>query len=240
MIKRLDKNREAEGDKKPAVTDEDDVTPVAPNTVAATATQTTSPPKPATNISAPAATTAPVAPAIASAVATPTVQMTASSQYKSAEFASSSTQAGLDAIPNIDQGIIERKMLLEEAKFDLDREKTRHTIKMELMKERFRQEQLAKEEERNNSKEAESWMKAYWRPAMGWLYMAICAFDFIIAPILTMAMPIYLKMLGATTFNYTQWTSLTLANGGLAHLAFGAILGITAWTRGQEKLAKMG
>ena len=83
-------------------------------------------------------------------------------------------------------------------------------------------------------------MKAYWRPAMGWLYMIICAFDFIIGPILTMAMPIFLKGLGAASVTYTQWASLTLSNGGLIHLAFGAILGITAWTRGQEKINKMG
>ena len=83
-------------------------------------------------------------------------------------------------------------------------------------------------------------MKAYWRPAMGWLYMLICAFDFIIGPMLTMAMPVFLKSLGAAQVSYTQWQSLTLANGGLIHLAFGAILGITAWTRGQEKIAKMG
>jgi hypothetical protein len=34
---------------------------------------------------------------------------------------------------------------------------------------------------------------------------------------------------------YTAWESLTLSNGGLIHLAFGAILGVTAWTRGMEK-----
>ena len=83
-------------------------------------------------------------------------------------------------------------------------------------------------------------MKAFWRPAMGWLYMLICAFDFIIAPILTMTMPVYLKMLGAAQISYMQWQSLTLSNGGLIHLAFGAILGVAAWTRGQEKISKMG
>ena len=55
---------------------------------------------------------------------------------------------------------------------------------------------------------------------------------------LAMAMPLFLKSLGATTVTYTQWQSLTLQNGGLIHLAFGAILGVTAWTRGQEKAAK--
>ena len=36
---------------------------------------------------------------------------------------------------------------------------------------------------------------------------------------------------------YIAWQSLTLSNGGLIHLAFGAILGVSAWTRGQEKIA---
>ena len=27
------------------------------------------------------------------------------------------------------------------------------------------------------SKQEEHWIKAYWRPAMGWLYMAICFFE---------------------------------------------------------------
>ena len=32
-----------------------------------------------------------------------------------------------------------------------------------------------------------------------------------------------------------QWQSLTLQGGGLFHIAFGAILGAAAWTRGMEK-----
>ena len=39
------------------------------------------------------------------------------------------------------------------------------------------------------------------------------------------------------TVPYQVWTSLTLSNGGLIHLAFGAILGVAAFTRGQEKIA---
>ena len=152
----------------------------------------------------------------------------------------SSTGADLSAISDINADIVSRKMALEEAKFRLDEEKSRHAVYMEIRREDFREQQLREEEEKNSKKEGEHWMKAYWRPAMGWLYMLICAFDFIIAPMLSMAMPLYLKTLGANTVTYTQWQSLTLANGGLIHLAFGAILGITAYTRGQEKIAKMG
>jgi len=88
------------------------------------------------------------------------------------------------------------------------------------------------------SKEEEHWVKAYWRPAMGWLYMAICMFDFIIFPMLAMFLPVIEKGFGVQ-IGYTPWVSLSLSNGGLIHLAFGAILGVSAWTRGQEKLAKL-
>ena len=89
------------------------------------------------------------------------------------------------------------------------------------------------------SKQEEHWVKAYWRPAMGWLYMAICFMDFIGFPAVSMILPVIYKNLGAQ-LTYTPWASLTLSNGGLIHLAFGAILGVSAWTRGQEKLAKIG
>jgi len=87
-------------------------------------------------------------------------------------------------------------------------------------------------------KEDEHWVKAYWRPAMGWLYMAICFMDFIGFPMISMFLPVVFKGLGVQV-NYVPWQSLTLSNGGLIHLAFGAILGVTSFMRGQEKLAKM-
>jgi hypothetical protein len=164
---------------------------------------------------------------------------TPSTQYASTVTAANIT-SNVDAVPNSDADIVSRKMSLEEAKFKLEKEKTQHAMYMEIRKEDFRQSELKVEQEINSKKEHEHWMKAYWRPAMGWLYMIICAFDFIVGPVLAMAMPIFLKGLGAASVSYTQWESLTLSNGGLIHLAFGAILGITAWTRGQEKISKMG
>lgn len=83
----------------------------------------------------------------------------------------------------------------------------------------------------------ENWVKAYWRPAMGWLYMAMCAMDFIIFPIISMIHPVVMRSY-KYDMNYMPWQSLTLSNGGMIHIAFGAILGVAAWTRGQEKLAK--
>jgi hypothetical protein len=74
-------------------------------------------------------------------------------------------------------------------------------------------------------------IKGYWRPAMGWLYMVMCAFDFIVFPLVNQIVPIITKI------PYKPWESLTLSNGGMIHLAFGAILGVAAWSRGQEKMA---
>ena len=96
-------------------------------------------------------------------------------------------------------------------------------LKMELEKKQW---------EAQNAKENEHWMKSYWRPAMGWLYMLMCFCDFVAFPIISMFMPQFIK--GMT---YIPWKSITLDNGGLIHMAFGAILGVAAWTRGQEKIA---
>lgn len=83
----------------------------------------------------------------------------------------------------------------------------------------------------------ENWIKSYWRPAMGWLYMAICFMDFIFFPMFAMVLPALMKSWGVEgVTGYKPWESLTLSNGGLIHLAFAAILGVTAWTRGMERI----
>lgn len=82
----------------------------------------------------------------------------------------------------------------------------------------------------------ENWIKSYWRPAMGWLYMVICFFDFVLFPALAMILPAILKGMGVES-QYQVWQSLTLANGGLVHIAFGAIVGVSAWSRGREKMS---
>jgi len=80
------------------------------------------------------------------------------------------------------------------------------------------------------------WVRTHWRPAMGWLYMLICFMDFVMFPLLAMFIPVIMKSFGLADTAYAAWESLTLSNGGIMHLAFGAILGVTAWTRGQEKI----
>ena len=74
-------------------------------------------------------------------------------------------------------------------------------------------------------------MNSKWRPMMGWLYMATCTMDFVVFPILW-------SLLQTTQGNaITQWQPLTLQGAGLYHLAMGAVLGLTAFGRTQEKIA---
>lgn len=80
-------------------------------------------------------------------------------------------------------------------------------------------------------KKDEDWMQKKWRPAMGWMYMVVCFFDMVIFPV---AWSI-LQTLQHQTI--TQWNPLTLQGAGLFHLAMGAVLGIAAFGRTQEKIA---
>ena len=82
-----------------------------------------------------------------------------------------------------------------------------------------------------SEKKKEDWMNSKWRPAMGWLYMAVCAFDFILFPVLWSLLQTVVKA------PVTQWNPLTLQGAGLFHIAMGAVLGIAAMGRTQEKLA---
>jgi len=87
---------------------------------------------------------------------------------------------------------------------------------------------MAQEEKESGSAE---WMQKLWRPAMGWMYMIICLADMIVFPVLW-------SLLQAMTHTaITQWNPLTLQGAGLFHIAMGAVLGISAFGRTQEKLA---
>jgi hypothetical protein len=87
-----------------------------------------------------------------------------------------------------------------------------------------------KQWEAENSKQNEDWMVKKWRPAMGWTYMAICILDMAVFPVMWAAVQVL------TITPLTQWNPLTLQGAGLFHLAMGAVLGIAAWSRGQEKI----
>ena len=84
----------------------------------------------------------------------------------------------------------------------------------------------------SNGNTKEDWMSKKWRPMMGWVYMSTCTFDFVIAPILWSILQAYSG--GAVT---SQWMPLTLQGAGLYHVAMGAVLGLTAFGRTQEKIA---
>jgi hypothetical protein len=79
----------------------------------------------------------------------------------------------------------------------------------------------------------EDWMTSKWRPMMGWMYMTVCIFDFIIFPILWSLIQ-SMSLHGSVTM---QWQPLTLQGAGLFHMAMGAVLGVAAYGRTQEKLA---
>jgi hypothetical protein len=90
-------------------------------------------------------------------------------------------------------------------------------------------------EQKEEDKKTEDWMTKKWRPMMAMMYMSVCAFDFIVAPILWAVVQFWET--SAANDAFRQWSPLTLQGAGLFHMAMGAVLGITAWSRGQEKLA---
>ena len=83
-----------------------------------------------------------------------------------------------------------------------------------------------------SEKKKEDWMNSKWRPMMGWMYMAVCSCDFILFPVLWS-----LHQSLAHGNVSSQWQPLTLQGAGLFHIAMGAVLGIAAMGRTQEKLA---
>jgi len=78
----------------------------------------------------------------------------------------------------------------------------------------------------------EDWMNSKWRPMMGWVYMMTCTADFVIFPILWSVLQSISH--GQVT---SQWQPLTLQGAGLYHIAMGAVLGLAAFGRTQEKIA---
>lgn len=102
-----------------------------------------------------------------------------------------------------------------------------------------------------NIDQTESWLNRTWRPAAAVVYLAICLFDFIIAPAFMgfkssnlAQMAASLKDLDASVAialvqNRTPWVPLTMSGSGLFHVAFGAILGVAAWTRGNAQIEQI-
>jgi hypothetical protein len=84
-------------------------------------------------------------------------------------------------------------------------------------------------------KKGEDWMQKKWRPAMGWMYMIVCVFDFVLFPILWAIVQFWET--SSVNDAFRQWNPLTLQGAGLFHMAMGAVLGIAAFGRTQEKVA---
>ena len=77
----------------------------------------------------------------------------------------------------------------------------------------------------------EDWMNSKWRPMMGWSYMLTCIADFVVFPVLWSV----LQSVSKGQVNM-QWQPITLQGAVLYHIAMGAVLGIAAYGRTQEKL----
>lgn len=88
-----------------------------------------------------------------------------------------------------------------------------------------------KQQKETKEKQDEHWMNAKWRPMMGWMYMAVCTCDFVLFPVLWSVLQSLSH--GQVT---SQWQPLTLQGAGLFHLAMGAVIGVSAYGRTQEKL----
>ena len=89
---------------------------------------------------------------------------------------------------------------------------------------------MSEEIKSESEKKKEDWMNSKWRPMMGWMYMLVCTADFILFPVMWSLLQTFAKA------PITQWMPLTLQGAGLFHIAMGAVLGIAAFGRTQEKL----
>jgi hypothetical protein len=83
----------------------------------------------------------------------------------------------------------------------------------------------------------DDWMQSHWRPMMAMMYLAVCVFDFILAPILFTTVQFWETSEANDAFR--QWEPITLQATGFFHIAMGAVLGISAYGRTKEKCAKI-
>lgn len=84
-------------------------------------------------------------------------------------------------------------------------------------------------------KKQEDWMTKKWRPMMAVMYMVCCLMDFAVFPIMFTIVQFWETAVQNDAFR--QWAPITLQGGGLFHVAMGAVLGVSAYGRTQEKVA---
>jgi hypothetical protein len=91
-----------------------------------------------------------------------------------------------------------------------------------------------KEAKVEKKKPDDDWMTRKWRPMMAIMYMFCCLADFFIFPIMFTVVQFWETQAANDAFR--QWIPITLQGGGLFHVAMGAVLGVSAYGRTQEKL----
>jgi hypothetical protein len=92
-----------------------------------------------------------------------------------------------------------------------------------------------KQEEKELKKKEDDWMTKKWRPMMAMMYMICCLCDFALFPIMFTIVQFWETAVQNDAFR--QWVPITLQGGGLFHVAMGAVLGVSAFGRTQEKIA---
>lgn len=75
--------------------------------------------------------------------------------------------------------------------------------------------------------------KQKWTYLMGLTYMIVNIADFVVFPIMFTIVQFWETQ--ATNDAFRQWVPLTLTNGGFIHIAFAAILGISAFNKEEKK-----
>ena len=75
------------------------------------------------------------------------------------------------------------------------------------------------------------WFHNKWRPALGWTFVVILIFDFILAPIGWSILQLFIG--GDIT---KVWEPLTLRSNGLFIVSMSAIVGVNSYGRTREKI----
>jgi heme/copper-type cytochrome/quinol oxidase subunit 2 len=75
--------------------------------------------------------------------------------------------------------------------------------------------------------------KQKWTYLMGLTYMIVNIADFVVFPIMYTIVQFWETQAANDAFR--QWVPLTLTNGGFIHIAFAAILGISAFNKEEKK-----
>jgi hypothetical protein len=142
----------------------------------------------------------------------------------------------LSALAGLPEDLLRAKIVnelsLADRRMKLEELQAEHEMALESQIENFKEQEAMRLNAIVTAPEDQHWIRKYWRAAAGWTYLFICLFDFVIAPIFFAVIPVW------TGVQYEQWKSLTLSNGGLVHISFGAILGVAAWTRGQGDMMR--